>query len=173
MCWQHLSIEMEELSLLFLLLTVSDMMSQLGRHHPTLEEALIKSQSCSAHADSSQDSDPVRKKFSKSFPENWAAVQEFVKSTTSAIENKTFCPLKYTDPRGCRRFTLLPVYSYLCRHITIDFQALEKLLSSANIAHEKAVPTASEASQIYFDLSKMKDIGYQTLDSLETEKSVF
>ncbi|KAG0179783.1 hypothetical protein DFQ29_001663 [Apophysomyces sp. BC1021] len=41
------------------------------------------------------------KRFTKPLPNTeWAKLLDFVQSTVSAIENKTFRPLKYTDPRG-------------------------------------------------------------------------
>jgi hypothetical protein len=38
------------------------------------------------------------------------AVQTFIKTVQARIQDKIFMPLKYTDPRGSRYFSLLPLY---------------------------------------------------------------
>ncbi|KAG1254311.1 hypothetical protein G6F68_010910 [Rhizopus microsporus] len=38
------------------------------------------------------------------------AVQTFIKTVQTRIQDETFMPLKYTDPRGSRYFSLLPLF---------------------------------------------------------------
>ncbi|KAG0169462.1 hypothetical protein DFQ30_003588 [Apophysomyces sp. BC1015] len=101
-----------------------------------------------------------------------ASLKHAVHSAIS-IENMTFRPLKYTDPRGCRRFSILPIYSFQCRHVTVDRQALGKLLRDAGTSPQHSVLSPEEARRIYFDMFWMKKIGYSTIESLSTENSVF
>ncbi|RCH92130.1 hypothetical protein CU097_003672, partial [Rhizopus azygosporus] len=42
------------------------------------------------------------------------AVQTFIKTVQASIQYKTFMPLKYTDPRGSRYFSLLPLLTKQC-----------------------------------------------------------
>ncbi|KAG0172793.1 hypothetical protein DFQ29_008226, partial [Apophysomyces sp. BC1021] len=105
--------------------------------------------------------------------DDWNKLQEFRTSTISAIDDRAFQPCKYTNPRGYRRFTLLPVNSFQCRHALIEFRALGKLLVEANTKNSNAYPTASDAPGIDFDLFRMENACYQTLESLETENSIF
>ncbi|CEG73012.1 hypothetical protein RMATCC62417_08478 [Rhizopus microsporus] len=51
------------------------------------------------------------------------AVQTFIKT----VQDKTFMPLKYTDPRGSRYFSLLPLYKSDSKSIQIDAQSFWKL----------------------------------------------
>ncbi|KAG1172490.1 hypothetical protein G6F70_005578 [Rhizopus microsporus] len=51
------------------------------------------------------------------------AVQTFIKTVQASIQYKTFMPLKYTDPRGSRYFSLLPLYKIDSKSIQIDAQA--------------------------------------------------
>ncbi|KAG0191632.1 hypothetical protein DFQ28_011392 [Apophysomyces sp. BC1034] len=126
--------------------------------------------------------------FTKSPPNTeWAKLLDFVQPTVSAIKNKTFRPLKYTDcgsflipmvgydtdPRGHRRFTMLPINSFQCRHIMVDRQALGKLLCDSGTLIKPAVPSTEKARRLYFDMFDIKNIGYRTMESLATEKPVF
>ncbi|CEG83053.1 hypothetical protein RMATCC62417_17029 [Rhizopus microsporus] len=51
------------------------------------------------------------------------AVQTFVKTVQARIQDKTFMPLKYTDPRGSIHFSLLPLYKIDSKSIQIDAQS--------------------------------------------------
>ena len=54
-------------------------------------------------------------------------VQTFIKTVQARMQDKTFMPLKYTDPRGSRYFSLLPLYKIDSKGIQIDAQSFWKL----------------------------------------------
>ncbi|CEG68571.1 hypothetical protein RMATCC62417_04808 [Rhizopus microsporus] len=58
---------------------------------------------------------------------NIDAVQTFIKTVQARIQDKTFMPLKYTDSRGSRYFSLLPLYKVDSKSIQIDAQSFWKL----------------------------------------------
>lgn len=53
-------------------------------------------------------------------------VQQLMANVQNRIEDKTFTPFKYTDPRGERIFTLLPVFTVQGKFIRINGQILWK-----------------------------------------------
>ncbi|ORE14011.1 hypothetical protein BCV71DRAFT_276871, partial [Rhizopus microsporus] len=55
------------------------------------------------------------------------AVQTFIKTVQARIQDKTFMPLKYTDPRGSTYFCLLPLYKIDSKGIQTDAQSFWKL----------------------------------------------
>ncbi|KAI8393903.1 uncharacterized protein BYT42DRAFT_23285 [Radiomyces spectabilis] len=65
--------------------------------------------------------------------DEYKRLMKFVEATKTAIQEECFKPLKYTDPKGCRRYSLLPVYSFQKRHIALDAQSFSKLLCSSGI----------------------------------------
>ncbi|KAI8372795.1 uncharacterized protein BYT42DRAFT_615999 [Radiomyces spectabilis] len=99
-------------------------------------------------------------------------LDQFIRQTVTEIEHNDFRPLKYTDPKGSRRFTLAPLMSFQKRHITLDVQAFSRLLCSSGIK-EKTFQMKEEAREEYFRLFDMSKIGFPTWESLETERSVF
>ncbi|KAG0184918.1 hypothetical protein DFQ28_010232 [Apophysomyces sp. BC1034] len=52
--------------------------------------------------------------------ENENSLKEFITQTITAIDTDCFKPEKYTDPKGSRRFSILPVYSFQVWHIALD-----------------------------------------------------
>ena len=55
------------------------------------------------------------------------AAQTFIKTVQARMQDKTFMPLKYTDPRGSRYFSLLPLYKIDSKSIQVDAQSFWKL----------------------------------------------
>lgn len=47
-------------------------------------------------------------------------IQQFIDTVKVRIEDGTFFPAKYTDPRGYRFFTIAPVYTVQSKAIQID-----------------------------------------------------
>ncbi|KAL4215356.1 hypothetical protein AB4K20DRAFT_1964150 [Rhizopus microsporus] len=74
------------------------------------------------------------------------AVQTFIKTVQASIQYKTFMPLKYTDPRGSRYFSLLPLYK-------ID---------------SKSQKNNNDLTLWYFNVFDVSKIGYKTLESLHS-----
>jgi len=46
--------------------------------------------------------------------------QIYINVTKDALASNTFCPEKYTDPKGARLFCPLKVYSFQLRHVQFD-----------------------------------------------------
>ncbi|KAL4211882.1 hypothetical protein AB4K20DRAFT_1958851 [Rhizopus microsporus] len=80
------------------------------------------------------------------------AAQSFIKTVQARIQDKTFMPLKYTDPRGSRYFSLLPLYKIDSKSIQIDVQSFWKLGKQCD--------------------NKIKS-GYKTLESLTSRSKEF
>ncbi|CEI95043.1 hypothetical protein RMCBS344292_09244 [Rhizopus microsporus] len=74
-------------------------------------------------------------------------VQTFINTIQARIQDNTFMPLKYTDPRGSRYFSLLPLYKIDSKSIQIDAQ--------------------------YFNVFDFSKIGYKTLESLTSRSKKF
>ncbi|KAL0088925.1 hypothetical protein J3Q64DRAFT_1697197 [Phycomyces blakesleeanus] len=55
-------------------------------------------------------------------------VSNFVNTVKTRIKDDTFCPVKYTDKRGYRFFSLLPVYLFQGKSVQIDAHAFWRLL---------------------------------------------
>lgn len=49
------------------------------------------------------------------------------------IRTGTFRPAKYTDPKNCRRFTLLPLCSMQATHISLDKKTFSYILRRAGL----------------------------------------
>ena len=56
-----------------------------------------------------------------------SSINALITKVIPKINAKTFKPKTFTDPRGCRRFTMVPIHSLRNRHICIDYQTLCKL----------------------------------------------
>ncbi|CEJ00390.1 hypothetical protein RMCBS344292_14446 [Rhizopus microsporus] len=80
------------------------------------------------------------------------AVQTFIKTVQARIQDKTLVPLKHTNPRGSRYFSLLPLYKVGSKSIQIDAQPFWKLAKQCD--------------------NKIKS-GYKTLESLTLHSKKF
>jgi hypothetical protein len=98
--------------------------------------------------------------------------ETFVRNTREAINGGTFQPEKYTDPKGTRLFTLLPVHSFQLRHVQFDIRSFPPLLRQAGIS----VPTTMTQDQFrhllwcHFDFS---NIGVNNEEELKSDKFEF
>lgn len=52
------------------------------------------------------------------------AVEAMIAKCRNKIDTGTFRPKTFTDPKGCRRYTLCPILSFRQRHLPIDYQVL-------------------------------------------------
>jgi hypothetical protein len=52
------------------------------------------------------------------------AINSLIHKVQSKIRSKAFRPKTFADPKGCRRFTLLPILSLKQRNVHIDYQSL-------------------------------------------------
>jgi hypothetical protein len=96
----------------------------------------------------------------------------FVEETKFSIANRTFRPLKHTDPRGGRLFTLLPIYSTHPRYMTINKQAFSRLLVDANLEQNCTLDDNQTFDRYtrYFDFTT---IGFPSVESVRTERVQF
>ena len=60
-------------------------------------------------------------------------IAQLVTTTVEEISNGSFRPAKYTDPKNCRRFTLLPLCSMQATHISLDKQTFPNILRLAGL----------------------------------------
>jgi hypothetical protein len=99
-------------------------------------------------------------------------IETFVRDTREAVKGGIFQPEKYTDPKGTRLFTLLPVYSFQLRHVEFDIRTFPPLLRQAGIT----VPPSMTQDQFrhllwgHFDFS---NIGIYKEEDLKSDKFEF
>ncbi|GAB5585820.1 hypothetical protein Unana1_00720 [Umbelopsis nana] len=60
-------------------------------------------------------------------------VENFVNTTVRELESNTFRPEKYTDPKGSRKFSLLPIFSMQAGHIALNKETLHTILRRAGL----------------------------------------
>lgn len=102
------------------------------------------------------------------------ALLKFITSIQSRIEDGTFTPAKYTDRRGYRFFSILPVYSFAMKSIQIDAQAFWRLLQQSGIENiPKGVKDKSALSDFYYRLFNFSKMGFRTRKSLSEGKKQF
>ena len=63
-------------------------------------------------------------------------IRTFIITTQWQIKEKKFNPPKYTDPKGSRMFTLLPLYDCKAKTVQIDAQTFWKVVKKAHKANE-------------------------------------
>jgi hypothetical protein len=104
--------------------------------------------------------------------EHKEAIQNLVTETHTQIESHSFQPLKYTDPRGGRLFTMVPVYSFQLRHATFNQQTFVPILIRANLFRGSKI-SQDELRHIIWQNFDMTKIGMKTEASLKTERREF
>jgi len=101
------------------------------------------------------------------------AITNFVNQTKISISGRTFRPEKYTDPKGVRLFTLLPVYSFHPRYIQIDGIVLGKLLVDASLETQQNCADDDMTSRRFWQYFDMTRIGMQNFEDLNTDRQKF
>jgi hypothetical protein len=71
-----------------------------------------------------QDKDWDRQTINRLTETQMSCIKALISKVSTKIKSKTFRPKTYSDPKGCRRFTMLPVLSLQHRNIHIDYQTL-------------------------------------------------
>ncbi|CEJ01724.1 hypothetical protein RMCBS344292_15745 [Rhizopus microsporus] len=94
------------------------------------------------------------------------AVQNFIKTVQTRIQDKTFIPLKYTEPRGSRYFSLLPLHKIDSKSIQIDAQAFWRLAKQCDNKIKPGQKCDNDLTLLYFNVFDFSKIGYKTLESL-------
>ena len=90
-------------------------------------------------------------------------IDAFVIKTREDIKNKTFLPEKFTDPRGSRFFTMVPIQAMQTRYIPLNLQSFVKILNDKKLIKNIKGRTMSELCLEVFNLRR---IGFHTSDSL-------
>jgi len=95
-------------------------------------------------------------------------VQDFVDTTIRALEAGTFRPEKHTDPKGSRKFTLLPLISMQAGHIPLDMQTLPIILRAAGLTTRRHL-SEQEFILVVWQNFDFTHLGFQNLEDLFTE----
>jgi hypothetical protein len=95
-------------------------------------------------------------------------VQEFVDSTIRSLEAGTFRPEKYTDPKGSRKFTLLPLISMQAGHIPLDMQTLPLILRRAGHTRRRHL-SEEEFTRLVWQNFDFTHLGFQSFEDLFTQ----
>ncbi|ORE09418.1 hypothetical protein BCV72DRAFT_64318 [Rhizopus microsporus var. microsporus] len=97
------------------------------------------------------------KKLTKLTPQQVSVVQNFIDTVKTRIQDGTFTPAKYTDKRGCRFFSIAPIYSVQTKSIQIDAQAFWRLMKQCGIPnYPKGKKTESDLTDFYYHLFNFK-----------------
>lgn len=110
--------------------------------------------------------DPVqRARLNDLLHEEKVAIDEFVARTRNEIVQQQFRPEQYTDPRGARLFTLLPVYSLQNRYIQLNLTALSKIIRTTRI--RTRVQPDETMNDLCWELFNMQHIRFSERNQLE------
>ncbi|KAG1169702.1 hypothetical protein G6F70_006912 [Rhizopus microsporus] len=101
------------------------------------------------------------------------AVQTFIKTVQARIQDKTFIPLKHTDPPGSRYFSLLPLYNIDSKSIQIDVQFFWKLGKQCDNKIKPGQKNNNNLTLWYFNVFDFSKTGYKTLESLNSRSKKF
>jgi hypothetical protein len=95
-------------------------------------------------------------------------IQDFVDSTVQAIEAGTFRPEKYTDPKGSRKFTLLPMFSMQAGHIPLDAETLPTILRRSGLTTHVTMSEEDFLRTVWqnFDFTHL---GFESVEDLATQ----
>ena len=101
------------------------------------------------------------------------AVQTFIKTVQTRIQDETFMPLKYTDPRGSRYFSLLPLFKIDSKSIYIDAQSFWKLAKQCDNKIKPDQKNDNDLTLWYCNVFDFSTIGYKTLEILTSRSKKF
>ena len=99
-------------------------------------------------------------------------IETFVGNTREAINGGTFQPEKYTDTKGTRLFTLLPVYSFQLRHVQLDMYSFPQLLRKAGIPIPPNI-TQDQFRHLLWSHFDFSNIGINNEEELKSDKFEF
>jgi hypothetical protein len=99
-------------------------------------------------------------------------IELFVTTTIDDINAGTFRPAKYTDPRGCQRFTLLPVCSMQATHIQLDRYTFAYILRRAGLYTGGSI-SEEQFRQICWQNFDFQAFGIRSIEDLAQEHMEF
>ncbi|PHZ11009.1 uncharacterized protein RHIMIDRAFT_244869 [Rhizopus microsporus ATCC 52813] len=101
------------------------------------------------------------------------AVQAFIKTVQAKIQDKTFMHLKYTDPRGSRYFSLLPLSKIESKSIQINTQSFWRLAKQCDNKIKPVQKDDNDFTLWYFNVFDFSKIGYKIFESLTSRSKKF
>lgn len=95
-------------------------------------------------------------------------IRNLVTLIIGELQAGTFRPEKYTDPKGSRKFTLLPVKSLQAGHIALDLATLPRILRAAGLTTTTVMSQEEFERQLWrnFDFTHL---GFESFEDLFTE----
>jgi hypothetical protein len=99
-------------------------------------------------------------------------IDSFVSTTIYEINAGILQPAKYTDPKGCRRFTLLPICSMQATHIQLDLQTFPYILRRAGL-YTGSNMTEERYRQICWQNFNFQVLGINSIEDLSQERMEF
>ncbi|CAO3682968.1 unnamed protein product [Umbelopsis ramanniana] len=96
-------------------------------------------------------------------------IRGFVTQTIDDINAGIFRPPKYTDPKGSRKFTLLPVKSLQVGHIALDATTLPIILRAAGLTTRRRDLPQDEFERLVWQNFDFTHLGFASLEDLFTK----
>jgi hypothetical protein len=95
-------------------------------------------------------------------------IQDFVDNTARELEAGTFRAEKYTDSKGSRKFTLLPIFSMQAGHVQLDLETLPPILRRAGLITRRTL-SEEEFLRVVWQNFDFTHIGFETVEDLFTQ----
>jgi hypothetical protein len=92
-------------------------------------------------------------------------IQDFVDNTARELEAGTFRAEKYTDPKGSRKFTLLPIFSMQAGRVQLDLQTLPPILRRAGLITRRTL-SEEEFLRVVWQNFDFTHIGFERVEDL-------
>jgi hypothetical protein len=95
-------------------------------------------------------------------------IQDFVDNTARELEAGTFRAEKYTDSKGSRKFTLLPIFSMQAGHVQLDLETLPPILRRAGLITRRTL-SEEEFLRVVWQNFDFTHIGFERVEDLFTQ----
>jgi hypothetical protein len=92
-------------------------------------------------------------------------IQDFVDNTARELEAGTFRAEKYTDSKGSRKFTLLPIFSMQAGHVQLDLETLPPILRRAGLITRRTL-SEEEFLRVVWQNFDFTHIGFERVEDL-------
>ena len=104
--------------------------------------------------------------------EHRQAFEKLAVDTKAEIANKSFRPEKFTDPRGARLFTMVPIYSFQLRYTDFNQQTFMPVLRKAGLFRGGKI-SHEQLRRVIWQNFNFQKIGFHSEESLKTERKEF
>ena len=95
-------------------------------------------------------------------------IAQFVTTTIEEISTGSFRPAKYTDPKNCRRFTLMPLCSMQATHISLDKKTFPNILRRAGLSTGSGLDE-QRYREICFQYFNFQNLGIHSMEDFSRE----